>query len=79
MDFGFDLHSISIAEVTFAQIQAGMPVTLLGQGFPVEGVMELDEWSFNHGALGAVYVSTDAGREVFEGGMGDAEVTVQWD
>ena len=77
VDYGYDVHAISIAEATFAQIQTGMPVTLQGQGFPVEGVMEQDEWAFNCGAPGAIHVFTDTGRDVFEGSLGDAEVAVQ--
>lgn len=78
VDYGYDLHTINIAEATFAKIQAGLPVIVEGQGFPVEGVMELvDEWAFNFGAVGAVRVSTDTGREVFEGNLGDDEVAVQ--
>jgi hypothetical protein len=77
VDFGFDVHTITITEATFAQIQAGMQVTVQGQGFPVEGVMEVDEWAFNCGTVGAVHVSTDTGREVFEGNLRDAEVDVR--
>jgi len=43
VNYGYDVHAISISEATFAQIQTGMPVTVQGQGFPVEGVMEQDE------------------------------------
>lgn len=77
VDYGYDLHGISLSEAAFAQIQAGMPLTIQGQGFPVEGVMEQDEWSFNCGAFGAVRVMTDTGRDVFEGGLGNAEVAVR--
>ncbi len=52
-------------------------MTIQGQGFPVEGVLESDEWAFNFGAPGTIYVSTDTGREVFEGNLGDAGVAVQ--
>ena len=76
VDFGYNVHTISIAEATFAQIQTGRPVTLQGQGFPVEGVMEQDKWAFNCGALGAVHLMTDTGREVFDGNLGEAEVVV---
>ena len=76
VDYGYDVHSISITEAVFAQIQAGQPVVIEGQGFPVEGVMEQDLWEFNYGAVGAVHVMTDEGREVFEGGVVDAEVAV---
>ncbi len=79
VDNGYDLHSICIPDDTFTQIGVGIPVTLQGQGFSVEGVMEQDEWAFNCGALGAVHVKTDTGREVFEGHLGDAEVAVQGD
>lgn len=54
VDFGYDLHAIRIVEGTFAQIRAGQPVVVEGQGFPVEGALEKDQWAFNYGALGAV-------------------------
>lgn len=76
VDFGYDLYSISIEEAVFARIQAGEPVAAAGQGFPVEGVLEQDRWMFNHGAVGAVHVFTDEGREVFEGDLEDDEVVI---
>lgn len=79
VDYGYDLHAIRLMEAVFAQIQVGQPVVVEGQGFPVEGVLEQDLWAFNYGAVGAVHVTTDTGREVFEGGLGDAEVAVHWD
>ena len=77
VDFGYDQHSIRLTERTFAQIQAGIPVAIRGQGFLVEGALEEDHWAFNIGAVGAVQVSTDTGREVFEGRLGEAEVVVR--
>ncbi len=77
MDYGYDLHTIRISEAAFAQIQSGKPVTVQGQGFPVEGTTEQDHWSFNESVPGAIYVSTDEGREVFVGNLRDAEVAVQ--
>lgn len=77
VDYGHDLHSISITETTWARIQTGIPLTIQGQGFPVEGVMELDDWAFNFRDVGAVHVSTDTGRDLFEGNLGDAEVEVR--
>jgi hypothetical protein len=77
VDYGFDLHTISISEAAFAQIQTGKLVTVQGQGFPVEGTTEQDRWTFNESVPGAIYVSTDEGRDVFEGHLGDAEVAVQ--
>ena len=71
------MHTIIIPEATFAQIQAGLPVIVEGQGFPVEGVMEVDDWAFNFRDVGAVHVSTDTGRDLFEGYLGDAEVDVR--
>lgn len=73
---GYDHHSLILSGRILARIQAGKPVTIHGQGFPVEGFLERDFWSFNSGALGAVHVFTDEGREVFEGDLGEAEVLV---
>lgn len=77
VDYGYDVHSIRIGGSTFARIQVGQPLVVEGQGFPVEGVMEDDQWAFNFGAMGAVHVSTVGGREVFEGNLGDDEVDVR--
>ena len=77
VDFGNDLHTIIISETMWGQIERGKPVVVEGQGFPVEGVIEPERWAFNHGTVGAVYGSTDEGREVFEGYLGDAEVAVK--
>lgn len=77
VNYGYDLHAISITEVVFAQIRAGQAVVIEGQGFPVEGVVEQDQWAFNCGAMGAVRVMTDEGREVFEGDLQDAGVDVR--
>jgi hypothetical protein len=70
------VHTIIIPEATFAEIRAGHPLLVEGQGFPVEGFMEQDEWAFNYITVGAVHVSTDTGREVLSGKFGDAEVEV---
>ena len=76
VDHDYDQHSLLVEESAFAQIQAGMPVTLKGQGFPVDGVMEQDWRVFNRGIVGVVHVTTDEGRDVFEVHIGDAEVVV---
>lgn len=73
---GYDHHSLILSGRTLARIQAGRPVTIKGQGFPVEGASEPDLWSFNFGTMGVVVVTTDTGREVFTGSLGDAEVLV---
>lgn len=77
VDYGYDRHSVSITDATWAWIERGQPVVVECQGLPVEGVIEGDRWAFNHGAVGAVHVSTDEGREVFDGLLGDAEVDVR--
>lgn len=77
MDFGYDLHAVSITEAMWTRIERGQPVVVGGQGFPVEGVMEPDHWEFNLGGLGTIHVSTDEGRELFEGQLGDPEVAVR--
>ncbi len=76
VDYGYDLHTVSITEAIWVQIERGQSVVVEGQGFPVEGVMEKDQWAFNHGVVGAVQVGTETGRDVFEGYLLDAEVTV---
>lgn len=76
VDYGYDLHTLVLPRLTLAKIQAGEPMVVEGQGFPVEGELEQDHWTFNYGALGALHISTDTGREVFEGNLGDAEVGV---
>lgn len=76
VDNGLDQHSLVLSGRTLARIQAGKLVTIQGQGFHVEGVMEQDLWAFNGSALGAIHVSTDTGRDVFDGNLRDTEVHV---
>lgn len=76
VDNGFDQHSLTLSGRTLTRIQAGKPVILRGQGFPVEGVLESDSWTFNHLVPGRIHVFTDTGREVFEGNLRDAEVAI---
>lgn len=74
--YGYDEHCLVLSGRALARIQAGKLVTIKGQGFHVEGVMEQDLWAFNGSAVGAIHVSTDTGRDVFEGNLSDDEVAV---
>lgn len=73
---GYDEHCLVLSGRALARIQAGKLVTIQGQGFHAEGVMEQDLWAFNGSAVGAIHVSTDTGRDVFDGNLRDAEVHV---
>lgn len=73
---GYDQHGLTLSGRTLTRILAGKPVAIRGQGFPVEGVLEWDSWTFNHLVPGRIHIFTDTGREVFEGNLRDAEVAV---
>ncbi|WP_426611836.1 hypothetical protein [Bradyrhizobium sp. McL0616] len=63
IDYGYDIHSIEISDVTYAAIKSGQKVTLEGQGFVHEEEGEvLDHWVFND-TLGDIYFWLDSGAE----------------
>ncbi len=64
-DYGYDVHSVEVDEVTFARIKSGGDVSLEGQGFMYddEGWVQ-DHWSFN-GPDYPVYIILDNGAEFY--------------
>lgn len=73
---GYDHHTLVLSVRALTRILAGTAMTLKGQGFPVEGVMEMDFWALHFVGSGRIHVFTDTGREVFDGSFSDAEVAV---
>lgn len=78
VDYSYDVHSITFSKRTWDRIDRGFPISIKGQGFNVEGLVEQDVWTFNDQTRGArvVEVTTDEGREVFCGSLDDEEVSV---
>ena len=71
VDYGYDIHSLEITASDWSKINAGEEVTVTGQGFPVEGEMEQDYWSFNFGQKGSFGIDCDSGRQVYDGSIGE--------
>ena len=47
-DYGYDVHSVEVDEVTLSRVKSGEEISLDGQGFMYdeEGLVQ-DHWSFN--------------------------------
>lgn len=77
VDYGYDLHRLTLPREDLDRILAGEVVSLDGPGYPVEGVIEADTWLFNASGPGSLYIATSEGRDIFLGSMDDLAVTVQ--
>ena len=71
VDYGYDLHSIQFSKRTYDRIKRGNVVTIRGQGFHREGVIEADYWVFNSVEVGAVDVDT-----IYSGHVNDGSVWI---
>ena len=64
-DYGYDVHSVEVDEVTFSRVKSGDFISLEGQGFIYddEGWVQ-DHWSFR-GPDHPVYIILDNGAEFY--------------
>jgi len=80
VEWGYEEHSITLAEQDWNRVRSGSPVQIRGTGFHYEGQFFWDYWSFNTERAGSLMVTycepTDHHSEAvgFEGSMSDAEV-----
>jgi hypothetical protein len=77
VDYGYDIHSIIVPFTVVEQIAAGKRTTITGQGFPIEGGLENDEWAFNTLEANDLYITTDSTREIFSGDINN--ITIEWE
>jgi hypothetical protein len=76
IDYGYDIHSIIVPFTVLEQIAAGKKTIITGQGFPVEGELENDEWAFNTLEANDVHITTDSTREILSGDINN--ITIEW-
>jgi hypothetical protein len=63
IDYGYDIHSVEMSDVTYAAIKSGQKMTVEGQGFVHEEDGELsDHWVFNE-TPGDIYFWLENGAE----------------
>ena len=75
VDYGYDIHSITVDRKVMDKIKSGEAITVRGQGFYIEGDKERDDWSFNCTAPGSLEVECDNGHQVYIGTLSDANIT----
>ena len=73
VDFGYDIHSLTISHRTYMRILKGVSLTLKGQGFYCEGEREQDYWAFNETDPGSLWVYTEEGRDII-----NDELSASW-
>lgn len=75
VNYGYDVHSIIVNQNEMAKIRNGESVTVLGQGFSIEGDTEIDDWSFHSTQLNSLEVECENGHQVFVGNLSDAIIS----
>lgn len=75
VNYGYDIHSVTVSAKVMDQINAGEAVSVHGQGFYIEGEKELDNWSFHCTAPGSLEVECDNGHQVYIGKLDAATIT----
>lgn len=74
VDYGYDVHSVSITEAEYARICEGYLVKIVGDGFSIEGTAEPDVWIFNRERFGAVHVTTEKMHDIYVGAVNSGKL-----
>lgn len=75
VNYGYDIHSVTVSQKVMDQIKSGEAVSVRGQGFYIEGDKESDAWSFHCTAPGSLEVECDNGHQVYIGELSNATIT----
>lgn len=76
VDYGYDIHSVTVPAKTVDQIKRGEAVTVKGQGFSIEGEKTKDIWSFHCTGPNSLEVEAgEDGHQVYVGDVNDVEIT----
>lgn len=75
VNYGYDIHSVTVSAKIVEQIKRGDAVTVKGQGFFIEGEKTKDVWSFNCTGPNALEVEGEDGHEIFIGKVTSATIT----
>lgn len=74
VNYGYDIHSVTVTQKVMDQIKRGEAVTVRGKGFYIEGDKERDDWSFNCTEPNSLAVQCENGHDIFTGELGDATI-----
>ena len=75
VNYGYDIHSVTVTAKIVDQIQRGEAVTVRGKGFYIEGEKTKDIWSFNCTGPNALEVEGEDGYQIFVGEVTSATIT----
>jgi hypothetical protein len=75
VNYGYDIHSVTVSRKVMDQINSGEAVSVRGQGYYIEGDKERDDWSFHCAGPGSLEVECDNGHQVYIGELSDATIT----
>lgn len=75
VEWGYELHSITLTARNWARVKAGKPLTIRGKGYSYEGQFFWDYWYFDGGMDGSLRVTYgDEGGEGFSGKLSEADI-----
>lgn len=74
-DYGYDTHSVSVSQRVKDQINQAEPITILGQGFSVDGKMTQDHQNFNSTDGFSLTVDGEDGRQIYIGKLSAAYIS----
>lgn len=76
VDYGYDIHNISVHPTEWRRICAGEAVSMPGHGFHCEGEKLKDIWNFNCAKMGSISVDAEDAATIFDGELSDFEVRI---
>jgi hypothetical protein len=74
VEWGYELHSITLTARNWRRIKAGRPLRIRGKGYYYEGEFFWDYWTFNKASTGSLLVEYGDGGVGFDGDLDDATV-----
>lgn len=78
VEWGYELHTLSLTKRNWSRIIAGRPVSVRGRGYRYEGEFFWDYWHFSGGRNGTLTVMYGEDNAVgFDGTLEDAMVDVR--
>jgi hypothetical protein len=74
VNWGYENHSLDLTPRRWAQVVAGKPVSMRGQGYHADGKFWWDYWAFNCDGEGSLNVGYGEGGEGWSGNLASARV-----
>ena len=75
VEWGYELHSITLSGRNWSLVKTGRPLSMRGKGYYYEGEFFWDYWSFAGGLEGELRVDYgDDGGCGFQGTLSDADI-----